>query len=373
MTVVFAGGGTGGHLYPAIAIADALRARGARVTFIGSADRLEGSIVPKAGFPLQTIAAAPLPRRPSLAFLRAATRNVRGTLQSLHLLAAARPDIVVTTGGYVSFPVALAARLQRAARRSVAPIVLFEPNAAPGLTTRLLAPMADEIWGECGGFSARLRSKCRPTGIPVRSSLRCLPPRGEAAARLGLDPDRATLLVLGGSQGARAINDALVKAWSENAVPAAWQVLALTGAAQYEGVASALRASRQGAAPIVIRPYLDDMADAYALADLVLARAGASTLGELAALAKPAILVPYPYATEAHQAANARRFESSGAARVATDAELGAGALSALLSEVTQPARLERLRAGAKTLQGDDPLERILTRIDLLTRGKSKA
>ncbi len=369
MTVVFAGGGTGGHLYPAIAIADALSARGAQIAFIGSAGRLEAGIVPKAGYRLHTIAAHPLPRRPSFSLLRAAARNVQGTLQSLRVLAAARPDVVVATGGYVCFPVALAARIRRLLRRDAARIVLLEPNAAPGLTARLLAPMADEIWGECEGFAPGLQAKCRATGVPVRASLRERRSREDASARLGLDPTLATLLVLGGSQGARTINEALLRAWQSRSIPSGWQVLAVTGEGGYEQVAAALKAEPD--APFAARPYLDDMGDAYAVADLVLARAGASTLSELAALSLPAILVPYPYATEAHQAANARPFEAAGAAVVATDDELASGRLGEILAQTTQPARLEQLRAGAKKLQAEDPLEQILARVDLLTRGKS--
>jgi UDP-N-acetylglucosamine--N-acetylmuramyl-(pentapeptide) pyrophosphoryl-undecaprenol N-acetylglucosamine transferase len=370
VTVVFAGGGTGGHLYPAIAIADALRARGARIAFIGSAGRLEAAIVPKAGYTLHTIAAHPLPRRPSFSLLRAAAHNLRGTLQSLRVLAASRPDVVVATGGYVCFPVALAARIRRLLRRDTARIVLLEPNAAPGLTARLLAPMADEIWGECEGFVAGLHAKCRSTGVPVRASLLEHRSREEAAVRLGLDPTLATLLVLGGSQGARTINEALLRAWQTCSIPAGWQVLAVTGEGNYERVAGTPRSQR--GAPFAARAYLDDMGDAYAVADLVLARAGASTLSELAALGLPAILVPYPYATEGHQAANARRFESAGAAVVATDDELVSGRLGELLAQTMQPARLEQLRAGVKRLQAGDPLERILARVDLLTRGKSE-
>ncbi|HEX4012450.1 MAG TPA: undecaprenyldiphospho-muramoylpentapeptide beta-N-acetylglucosaminyltransferase [Candidatus Cybelea sp.] len=369
MTVVFAGGGTGGHLYPAIAIADALSARGVRIEFIGSAQRLEAQIVPKAGYPLHAISAHPLPRRPSFSLLRAVVHNLHGTLQSLRVLAQTRPNLVVATGGYVCFPVAVAARIRRFSLRERARIVLLEPNAAPGLTARLLAPMVDEIWGECGGFGATARAKCRATGVPVRASLREPRPRAEAAARFGLDPGRATLLAIGGSQGARTLNDALLAAWESGFIPPGWQVLALTGAAGYERVAVAARAESE--VPFAVRPYVDDMGDAYALADLVLARAGASTLSELAALAKPAILVPYPYATEAHQSANARRFESAGAAVVATDEELKAGRLAELLAQVTAPAALALLREGVKSLQGDDPLERILARVDLLSRGIS--
>jgi UDP-N-acetylglucosamine--N-acetylmuramyl-(pentapeptide) pyrophosphoryl-undecaprenol N-acetylglucosamine transferase len=365
VTVVFAGGGTGGHLYPAIAIADALRSR-ATIAFIGSADRLETTIVPKAGYPLHTVAAHALPRRLSFDLLRAAARNVKGTFQSLALLASARPDLVVATGGYVCFPVALAARIRKLVGLSRAPIVLLEPNLAPGVTTRLLAPMVDEIWGECGGFALRLRAKCRPTGVPVRSSLRSLPAREAAAARLGLDPAKPALLAIGGSQGARAINDALVGALQNDALPADWQVLVLTGAAEYEKVCAGVRATRKARTAFVVRPYLDEMGDAYAVADLVVARAGASTLGELAALGKPAVLVPYPFATEAHQRANATRFEAAGAALVVTDQQLESGGLPAVLADATAPQRLASLAFNARRLAQNDPLAQILARIDAL-------
>jgi UDP-N-acetylglucosamine--N-acetylmuramyl-(pentapeptide) pyrophosphoryl-undecaprenol N-acetylglucosamine transferase len=366
VTVVFAGGGTGGHIYPAIAIADALRSR-ATIAFIGSADRLETTIVPKAGYRLHTVCAHALPRRLSFDLLRAVAGNVRGTLQSLSLLAAARPDLVVATGGYVCFPVALAARIRQLVGLSRAPIVLLEPNLTPGVTTRLLAPMVNEIWGECGGFPRRWRAKCRATGVPVRSSLRSLPSREAAALRLGLDPARPVLLAIGGSQGARAINDALVGGLQRNALPASWQVLALTGAAEYEKVRAAVGAVKAAeTTPFVVRPYLDEMGDAYAVADLVVARAGASTLGELAALAKPAVLAPYPFATEAHQRANAARFEAAGAAIVMNDQQLASGALPAVLAEATAPQRLASLASGARQLAQNDPLAQILARIDTL-------
>jgi UDP-N-acetylglucosamine--N-acetylmuramyl-(pentapeptide) pyrophosphoryl-undecaprenol N-acetylglucosamine transferase len=371
VTVVFAGGGTGGHLYPAIAIADALRLRAAEISFAGSPDRLETTIVPKAGYSLHTVAAAPLPRRPSFEFFGAATRNLTGTLQGLRLLAALRPDLVIATGGYVCFPVALAARIRRLLGLSRAPIVLLEPNASPGVTARLLAPLVDEIWGECAGFSPRVREKCRPTGVPVRASLRDLPARGEAAARLQLDPSKPTLLALGGSQGAHAINDALIRALKSNALPGDWQVLALTGERDYAGVSAA--ASAAAPAAFVARAYLDDIADAYAVADLVLARAGASTLSELAALGKPAILVPYPFATDAHQSANAARFEAAGAALVTTDEELEAGQLPALLAHAVTPAKLATLNANARAASGDDPLTRILARVETLLRGSGRS
>jgi UDP-N-acetylglucosamine--N-acetylmuramyl-(pentapeptide) pyrophosphoryl-undecaprenol N-acetylglucosamine transferase len=355
VTVVFAGGGTGGHLYPAIAIADALRNR-ARVAFVGTADRLEARIVPKSGYDLHTIASRPLPRSPSFALFQTIASNVKGTFESLRLLADQRPDLVVATGGYVAFPVALAARIRKMLRLSDAPLVLLEPNAAPGLTNRLLTPMVDEIWGAAEPTNG-VRRKYRTTGVPIRSSLRNLPRRDEAIARLGLDPSRRTLVAMGGSQGARSINDAAAQLAERGGLPTGWQLFALTGQSDYER----LRARLPNA-----RPYLDDMADAYAVADLVLARAGASTLGELAALGKPSILIPYPFAAEAHQTANAARFEAAGAAVVLSDDELRAGRLPALLAQTLDDRRLHALAAGAASLRGSDPLLAILARVDAL-------
>jgi UDP-N-acetylglucosamine--N-acetylmuramyl-(pentapeptide) pyrophosphoryl-undecaprenol N-acetylglucosamine transferase len=355
VTVVFAGGGTGGHLYPAIAIADSLRSR-ARVTFVGSADRLEATIVPKAGYELLTIASRPLPRTPSLDLLRTIASNVQGTFESLRLLGAQRPDLVITTGGYVAFPVALAARIRNMLRFSDAPVVLLEPNAEPGLTNRLLAPIVDEVWGASEPPNGA-RGKYYATGVPIRSSLRRLPPRDDALARLGLDPSLRTMVVMGGSQGARSINDAVARLVETDALPAGWQILALTGEGDYQRLRGVLPHAR---------PYLDDMADAYAAADLVLARAGASTLGELAALGKPSILVPYPFAAAAHQAANAARFKAAGAAVVLTDEELRAGRLPLVLAKTLDEHRLSALAQGAASLRGSDPLLAILARVEAL-------
>ncbi|MBV9027999.1 MAG: undecaprenyldiphospho-muramoylpentapeptide beta-N-acetylglucosaminyltransferase [Candidatus Eremiobacteraeota bacterium] len=348
MTVVFTGGGTGGHLYPAIAIADALRAR-ATIAFIGTANRLEATIVPKAGYPLYTIAAHPLPRRPSLDVVTTGAANLRGTAQSLRLLATLRPDLIVATGGYVCFPVALAARLRRLVKRSGPPVVLLEPNAAPGLTNRLLAPIVDETWRQ----------------VPIRESLRRLPSRNDAARRLGLDPSLRGILLLGGSQGARTLNDAVAAIALEGAIAAGWQVLHVTGESDYARVSAMLERS-PSKERYAVRPYLDDMADAYACADLVVARAGASTLGELRALGMPAILVPYPYAAEGHQAANASALQRAGAAVVVDDAAVAGGALRGTLEGVIAPQRLADMSERAKQMQGSDPLTTILARIESL-------
>lgn len=365
MKVVFTGGGTGGHLYPAIAIADALRARGADMLFVGTADRLEATIVPKAGYALETVASRPLQRKVAASTFAMASQNITGTLQAMRVLARFKPDIVIATGGYVCFPVVVAARILR-----IGPTGLLEPNARPGLTNRLLAPLVDEVWGAFATGDRRFGGKYVHTGIPVRAGLRALPSRDEAVARLGLAPSRRTLLAMGGSQGARSINDALTSLIKTDGLPAGWQLIHVTGDKEYDRVRTALDGVG-GSAPAV-RPYLHDLSDAYAAADLVLARAGASTVGELAAIGRPAILVPYPHAADDHQRANAEMVAKAGAAVVMNDRELQAGRLRAVLADIAIPARLAAMNAAAERMQAADPLATILARVDALLARKQQ-
>ncbi len=347
VTVLFAGGGTGGHLYPAFAIAEALKARGDDVIFVGTRERLEARLVPAAGYPLRTIAAHPLERRLSFALVKMIAANLVGFFQSLRILARAKPDAIVATGGYVCVPLALAARARRLFARRRVPIALLEPNAVAGVASRVLRPLADDVWD------------AETTGVPVRSALLHAPPRAQALARFGLDPDKKTLFAFGASQGARSINDAVVALLADGALPAGWQVLHVTGERDYERIreAAGTRAT--------VRAYLDDPADAYAAADLVLSRAGASTLAELAALGIPAILVPYPYATDGHQQANAEAFAVRGAAVIVEDRALNAR-LAHILQEIAAPERLAAMRARAAATARRDAASAILARIDRL-------
>ncbi len=375
LDVVFTGGGTGGHLYPAIAIAQALPDR-AEIAFIGTADRLETKIVPSAGYALATVHSRALSRKLSFGFVATAFVNTLGVFEAMGELARRKPDIVIATGGYVCFPVVVGARILRAFGRLRAPIALLEPNAHPGLTNRLLVPLVDEVWGAFDNADARFAGKYVHTGIPVRARLRALPSREIAVERLGLSPARRTLLAMGGSQGARSINDALVALLRSDGLPDGWQLLQLTGEKEYDRPStSALRAFAQDdkMRRYVIRPYLDDMGDAYAAADLVLARAGASTLGELAATGRPAILVPYPHAAEDHQTANAAAFAQNGAAVVVEDGEVVAGKLGPILAEVTRPERLGAMQRAAERSLADDPLATILARVDALITRKKRA
>ncbi|MHB8177966.1 MAG: undecaprenyldiphospho-muramoylpentapeptide beta-N-acetylglucosaminyltransferase [Vulcanimicrobiaceae bacterium] len=367
MRVIFAGGGTGGHLYPAIAIADAL-GKSAEITFIGTADRLEAQIVPAAGYRLLTVTAAPLQRGPSLGSLRGLAANVGGVTAAMRLIGELRPDIVIATGGYVSVPVVVAARIRRWLGMPVA-LALLEPNALAGLSNTLLAPLVDEVWGAAFTRARAVRARFVVTGVPVRSALAALPSREAAARRLGLDPSLRTVLVLGGSQGARSLNELVVAFLSASLLPSGWQVLLVAGerdGARLEGLTAHL-----GAAVRVVG-YLPEMADAYAVADLAVARAGASTLAEFVAVGLPSILVPYPYAARDHQMANARALASAGAAVVVEDAQFDAPRLAREFAALLEADRLQTMGSAARSLGRADPTALILARIEALIK-RSKA
>ena len=361
MNVTFTGGGTGGHLYPAIAIADALAAR-ANIRFIGASDRLEAKIVPAAGYEVDFVPSRPLVRNASLKSLATAAVNAYGVAVAMKLLIARKPDLLIATGGYVCFPVVLAARILRAVGVVRCPIALLEINAYPGLTNRLLAPLVDEVWGAFASAAGVFGKKYHQTGIPVRASLRSLPDRSDAAKWLGLDPKRRTILAMGGSQGARSINDAVAALVTRRALPDDWQVLHVSGERDYEYMKAEERAPL-GNNKIVLVPYLNELAEAYACSDMVVARAGASTLGELAAMGIPSILVPYPFAADDHQSVNAQAFIDAGAALSIDDGSLDGDQLWWKLREAFEPERYEGLRAAARSLAPHDALEAILARI----------
>lgn len=233
----------------------------------------------------------------------------------------------------------------------------------------MLAPLVDEVWGAFAHVDVRFKDKYVHTGIPVRASLRKLPSRTEALERFGLPLDCRTLLAMGGSQGARSINDALASLVRDRALPEGWQLIHVTGEREYDRV----RSITGGAVAPAVRPYLDDLADAYAASDLVLARSGASTIGELVAVGKPSVLVPYPHAADDHQRDNAEAIAGEGAAVVVNDGELAAGRLGEILHDATRPERLRQMTAAAGRLQQSDPVTTILARIDALRARRSAA
>jgi UDP-N-acetylglucosamine--N-acetylmuramyl-(pentapeptide) pyrophosphoryl-undecaprenol N-acetylglucosamine transferase len=350
--IVIAGGGTGGHVVPSLATAAALRAAAAdvEVEFVGTARGLEGRLVPQAGWRLHEIEAAPLARRLSPATLRLPFVLWRATDVAATLLARPETIAAVVFGGYVSVPLALAAR------RARTPLVVHEQNAVPGLANRLAARWAHAVAVTVPASVERFRGAHEVviTGNPVRPGLALARPEGareDAIAAFGLDPERRTLLVFGGSQGARRINAAVVDTAGRWADPGGLQILHASGRAEHAAVQAAWSEalSRPGMAdgPLVrCVGFLDRMDLAYAVADVVVCRSGASTLAELTVLGLPSVLVPYPHATADHQTANARALAEAGGATMIPDAALDALTLVAacepLLADEERRARTAR-------------------------------
>ncbi len=319
-------------MVPALAVADALRAQGAEVLFIGG-DRAERALVPAAGYPLERIEVAGLDRRNPLRALRALALAARALLRARALLGERRIDVVLGGGGYVAGPVARAAVTRRI------PIVLTESDSHLGLTNRALAPLARAV---CLAFPIEGRSgrRYRVTGRPVA------PPfadRDAARAELGIEPWRRCVLVFGGSLGSRTINEAALAGLDG----AAFRVLHVTGTRDWP----ALRERPHG--PLYdLREYLDPEAFSRALAacDLVVGRSGGSVF-ELASYGRPAILVPYPHAAGDHQRSNARWMERGGAAVIVADAELTGARLAAEVGRLlADDARLAAMSRAALAL-----------------------
>jgi UDP-N-acetylglucosamine--N-acetylmuramyl-(pentapeptide) pyrophosphoryl-undecaprenol N-acetylglucosamine transferase len=364
--VAFTGGGTGGHVYPALAIDDAIRAQYDpgfyEPRFFGNRHGVEARVV--TSMPLTFVPSAPLQRRLSLQTLVTVWRNLLGVAIALRALAAFRPLMVIATGGYVCFPVVVAARLLRTLRVVRCGIALLEINVRPGLTNRLLAPLVDEVWTTYEASEAFFGSKAVTTGTPVRASLTVGVHPHRARMELGLAPERTTIVAMGGSQGARSINEAVAALVTRRSLGDDRQVLHLCGERDHAYMAAEER--DVGTNHVLLLAYLADPANAYAAADLMIARAGASTLAELAATGTPAILVPYPHAADDHQTSNAELFVSRGAAVLVADNELDGDRLWWIVDGLLRSGRLAAMRKAARALATPDAGAEIVRRIELL-------
>lgn len=364
--VAFTGGGTGGHVYPALAIDDAIReqydAEHYEPHFYGNRERIEATLV--TSMPLTFVPSAALQRKMSLKTLATAWENLRGVIVALFALYAFRPVMVIATGGYTCFPVVVAARILRTLRLVRCGIALLEINVRPGLTNRLLAPFVDEVWTSYDESAEFFGTKAVRTGTPVRASLARPINPSRARLELGLAPERTTILAMGGSLGARSINEAVAALVTRRTLGDTRQVLHVSGERDHAYMEAEER--EVGANHVKLVAYLPDPANAYFAADLAIVRAGASTLAELAATGTPAILIPYPFASDDHQSANAAVFVERGAAVVVTDAELDGDKLWWTLDAILQPARLAEMRAAAASLAPAGVGRTIVTRIEFL-------
>lgn len=358
MRVVIAAGGTAGHVFPGIAVAESLRDRfGAEVRFIGRRAGQETSLVPKAGFPLASIDARPFTRGVSSAIVWAPLAAIRSALRCRPLVRDAH--VVVGMGGFVSVPVSLASWWERV------PLVVHEQNAIAGLANRMAARWARTVALAFEEARAKLprRTSAVVTGNPVRPSvLRVREERKglatEALEVFDLSKERRTIVVFGGSQGALHLDRDALGACRLLASREDLQMLLITGPAHEEAV----RRAFPPASGLRVRTasFVDRMELVYALADLVVARAGASTVAELSACGVPAVLVPYPYATGNHQEANARALQRAGGATVLLDEELNPPSLVRRIEAlVDQPERMEAMAAASLEFGKPDAADRL--------------
>lgn len=352
LALLFAAGGTGGHLFPALAVAEHIRRirPDARIAFIGTRGKIEERIVPQHGFPLHLLWIAGIDRRKPLRMLMLPFQIGSSIVRVIRVMRRMRPGAAVCAGSYVSYPVGVAARMLQV------PLVLMESNSRPGLVIRKLAPRATAVHLAFEGskrFFPR-QDNLHVSGNPVREELTAPMPRAEAAKVFGLDPAKHTLLVFGGSLGAKTINGAIAGAL-QSLRDAGMQVIWQTGRGSEFMLATPAPDVWQGV-------FIDDMRAAYAAADLAVCRAGGTTLAELTAVGVPSVLIPYPHHADQHQVHNAQALCDAGAAVMVRENMIGllAGTVRELIRD---PARLAGMRSAAQSLGVRNATERIANNI----------
>jgi UDP-N-acetylglucosamine--N-acetylmuramyl-(pentapeptide) pyrophosphoryl-undecaprenol N-acetylglucosamine transferase len=348
---IFAGGGTGGHLFPAIAIADAIRKRkpGAGILFIGTKDKIESSVVPQRGYEFRAIWISGFHRRKILTNLLFPLKLVVSVMQSISIIRKYKPSVVVGTGGFVSGPVVYAATLLGV------PSLIQDQNGVPGVTTRILGNRVNEVHltFESSRKYFRRNDGVFMSGNPTREFSASID-RVAASNCFGFSPSdtRKTILIFGGSLGATTINSAVLKEIDtvlKNGVRVIWQ----TGRADYQRVKGhplTPSSERSGNESLWVGVFIDRMDYAYSLSDLVVCRAGATTIAELTCLGKPSVLVPYPFAAANHQVGNAKGLAEKNAALVIDDANAGDELIPAALELLSNPQRLSAMAEESKKL-----------------------
>lgn len=365
MRILLAGGGTGGHIYPALAIAERLKNLHpeCEVLYVGTEKGLENRIVPQRGIPFQTIAVEGLPRKLTPALAKAVGKAAEGCLEARKIVKQFGPDLVIGTGGYVCGPVVLAARM------AGIPAMIHEQNAFPGVTNKLLAHFVNEIMVNFQASEQYFvhKDRIRVTGLPVRQEV--LNTKRQAGLEyFGFSPEKTTLLVSGGSRGARSLNRAMAAAYPELVRHKELQILHLTGAADYEDTLKAIAGKQIVLADhpqIQIKPYLDEMQYGLAAADFCVGRAGATFLAEITACGLPGILIPYPYAAENHQEYNAKALVDQNAAVMILDRDLTGKLLSQNILDLYQHGeKRAQMAECARSAGKRDALDQIIRLVE---------
>ncbi len=336
-TLMVMAGGTGGHIYPGLAVADALHAQGWRIVWLGAPNSMEAELVPKHGYEVAWVNFSGVRGKGVLRLLTVPFTLFRALAQSAAAILRHRPDVVLGMGGYITVPGGLMAAFLRR------PLVVHEQNSIAGLSNKMLARLATRVL--CG-FPEVLKGS-EWCGNPVRADIAALPlPEVRYAQRSG----RLKVLVVGGSLGAQALNEALPKALTLLAQDERPQVIHQTGKKHFDTV---LRLYAEAGVQADVQPFLDDMAQQYAQADVVICRAGALTVAELAATGVASVLVPFPHAVDDHQTHNARFLSERGAAVLLAQQELNADGLAQLLRGLTR-SELQKMAQAARGLAKPD-------------------
>jgi UDP-N-acetylglucosamine--N-acetylmuramyl-(pentapeptide) pyrophosphoryl-undecaprenol N-acetylglucosamine transferase len=354
MKIVLAGGGTGGHLFPGIAVAEEVKRMdgSAEVIFIGTEHGIEASVVPREGYHIRYLRAEGIIGKSFMRKAKAGIRTVFSLYDSYRMLKELKPDVLIGLGGYASFAPAFVASLLSI------PTLIMEQNSMPGLANRVLGRVADII---CVTYHESLsffpRNKTYITGNPVRQGI-LNADRGAAYELFGLERGRFTVFVFGGSLGARKINNAVCGAFTAiSDIKEKIQFLHQTGKGDYDVVRETYR---KWGIKGTVAAFIHQMPEAYAVADLVVSRAGATTLAELTAVGRPAILIPYPYAAGNHQELNARRLSEMGAARIILDHELDSETLARNIKELMDNAGLRsEMQRSSRSLGRPDAAQKI--------------
>jgi UDP-N-acetylglucosamine--N-acetylmuramyl-(pentapeptide) pyrophosphoryl-undecaprenol N-acetylglucosamine transferase len=358
MRVFIAAGGTGGHIYPGIAIAQEIMRRNSdsQVRFVGTARGLESRLVPQSGFELSLIESTGLKNVALAARVKGLVILPKSFVTSLKLIRAFQPDVVIGAGGYVSGPVVLAAAF---ARRKT---LVMESNALPGWTNRRLARFVDRAAVSFEQALPFFRGKGKVTGNPVRREFFEIPPKRR-------DPNEFSILVFGGSQGARAINEAMMAALDLlKELPVNVRIRHQTGPADFERVQDAY--SRHGwGKNAEVSSYIDNMVADFAAADLVVCRAGATTTAELIAAGKASLMIPFPLAADDHQRKNAEALEAAGASRIVLQKDLTAERLVKEIRDiVTSPDKVNEMESASRSLSHGDAAVKTVDMIEELIR-----
>lgn len=371
MRVAIAAGGTAGHINPALALAEELRGRGHEVEFFGRPSKLEGTLVPQAGFGLVDVEVTGFDRSRPWTAVQSLARVARAQRElGRRFLAQGAPDVAVGFGAYVEVPL-----LRWCAGHGV-PYLVHEQNSVPGLANKMCALKAARVCISVPAARAAFEgcaegSRIVLTGNPVRKSV-IEGDRARGRADLGVPDDSVLLLVFGGSLGAKSINEAMAALKPRLLAVPGLRIVQSTGKEGHDEAAAALALTAAEAERWDLRPYIDNMGDVLAAADLVLSRAGASSIAEIAAVGAPSVLVPYPYATADHQTTNARYLTDAGAALLFKDDELSGPEFGEKLIElVSEASGRGRLRAAAKAVASTPAAQALADQVESAARASS--